>query len=321
MIGTQLDLFAQPDLLPGSPSAQAVPPAFPDLSTVDVLVVRGPQLDLFAERHLRLERARRTLSEGCAGEAVRELRDLLHRYPGDLAILAALELAQDVERRLRRIDGAAVGERPGQLLALARSVPVDLQAAVLRRAAEALRHSDPAALFDSKAASVLLLHAGDLDAAQAAAEAAANASDRARFLAYLADVEHQRGRRDRTRERYRAALALDPHDVDWDEIRDDEVRSLPGVARLEFELEDGVAWSAPVGVVLGILPLGRAPVITADADVHGGGSSVARAQRFLAALIRDRGGIGGTAGGVVIDARRQMRALAPQLLAAYLEAK
>lgn len=40
---------------------------------------------------------------------------------------------------------------------------------------------------------------------------------------------------------------------------DDEVASLPEIARTELELDDGIAWSAPVGVVLGVLPLDPPP--------------------------------------------------------------
>src|SRR5262249_13907987 len=148
-------------------------------------------------------------------------------------------------------------------------------------------------------------------------------SCRARFLAYLGDAEHQRDLRRRARDRYREALALDPQDVDWEEIRDDEVRALPDIARTEFELEDGVAWSAPVGIILGVLPRGHAPVALpsdgAEAGPQNGSGSMDPAQRFLAALVQDRREPGQPLGGAVIDARRTMRTLAPQLLAAYLE--
>ncbi|HET7502034.1 MAG TPA: hypothetical protein VFK02_13550 [Kofleriaceae bacterium] len=307
MIGIQLDLF-------GDRYLQLEAPGY---AAPEVLVPDGPQLELFADRHLRLERARRALSEARASDAVHELRDLLHRYPGDQVIGAELELARDVERRINGIEAAPPGERPCLLVALARSVTADLQAALLRRAAAELCRSDPAALLDGKSASVLLLQAGDREGARIAAEAAASASGRSRFLAYLADVEVQCNLRDRARERYREALALDPHDVDWEEIRDDDVRSLPDIARTEFELEEAVAWSAAVGVVLGVLPPGRAPSIS-DA---GAAAPLDRMRRFLSALARDRSQAGRPVGGAVLDARREMRALAPQLLAAYLESK
>jgi uncharacterized membrane-anchored protein len=93
-----------------------------------------------------------------------------------------------------------------------------------------------------------LVEAGDAHAAWAAADAAVRHSPRARFLSYLADVEHQLDHQGRARERYRQALALDPHDVDWDELADEDVSALPDIARTELQLADGVAWAAPVGV-------------------------------------------------------------------------
>jgi hypothetical protein len=316
VIGIQLDLFG--DLLVPHVSRDLeadVPAEAPDAS--------GPQLDLFADRHVRLERARRLLIDARARDAVRELRDLRHRYPDDPVIGAELELARDVERRLDAVDAAAPGERPQLLAALARTAPAEHWPALLRRTAAALRQLGPAALLDGRAASVLLLEAGDLDSAQAAAEAAVAASRRARFIAYLADVEIRRDLCGLARERYRAALAQDPDDIDWDAIADADVRSLPEIARSEFELEDGVAWSAPVGVILDVLPLGQTPAISSSvaAAPQSGTTPLDRAQRFLSALVRDRHEPGRSVSRARLEARREMRALAPQLMAAYLESK
>jgi uncharacterized membrane-anchored protein len=201
-------------------------------------------------------------------------------------------------------------------VALARGVVPGIRAFLLRRAAFELCRGGPAALLDDKPASVLLLEVGDAHAAWAAADAAVRHSPRARFLSYLADVEHRLDHQGRARERYRQALALAPHDVDWDELADEDVSALPDIARTELELADGVAWAAPVGVVLGVLPVGEPPSATpregaADRQT----SALDDARAFLAALIRARRARGADA----IDARREMRALAPQLLAEYLE--
>lgn len=313
VIGVQLDLFGGqhlPRALEGHSSAEA-----PDAS--------GPQLDLFADRHLELGRARRLLIDGRARDAVRALRELRRRYPDDPVIGAELELARVMERRLDAVAAAVPDERAHLLVALARAAPAELRPALLRRAAAALRQSGPAALLGGKAASVLLLEAGELDGAHAAAEAAVGASERARFIAYLADVEARRDLCGLARERYREALAQDPHDIDWDAIADADVRSLPDIARTEFELEDGVAWSAPVGVLLDVLPLGQPPASSGDgaAEPQRAFAAVDRARRFLAALVRDRREPGGSVSGARLAARREMRALAPQLLAAYLASK
>jgi hypothetical protein len=203
------------------------------------------------------------------------------------------------------------------LVALARAATPGIRASLLRRAAVELQRGDPAAVLDDKPASVLLLEAGDPQAAWTAAAEAARHSRRARFLSYRADVERRLDYTSRARETYRQALALDPYDVDWDELADDEVKALPDIAEAELELCDGVAWAAPVGAVLGVLPVGEPPPSAlCDGPTDGRQrSALDHARRFLAALTRATR----ERGAQVIDARREMRALAPQLLAAYLE--
>jgi tetratricopeptide (TPR) repeat protein len=272
------------------------------------------QLDLVGDRHLQLEGARRALTEGRAAEASRELARLRVHYPGDPGIAAELDLAHTLEQQITEIDAAPRARRPALLVAAARGATAGVRTLLLRRAAAELMRDAPTALVDGRPASALLLEAGDLDAARQAAEAAAAHSPRARFLAHLADIEHRLALPGSARERYREALALDPHDVDWDELADEEVRSLPDIARTELELEHGVAWAAPVGVVLGVLPPGEPPPCSAAADRQPA-SALAQARRFLVALIRSMHEPGARA----IDARREMRALAPQLLATYLE--
>lgn len=283
----------------------------------------GAQLDLFDDRHLRLEDARRALAEGRTQDACRELFRLRDCYPEDPGIAAELDLARTLMRRLGEIEAMAPGERPRPLVELARATMGGIRAALLRRAAVELRQAGgPAALLDDQAASVLLLEAGDPHTAWATAVEAVRDSRRARFLAYLADVEYRLDHKSRALARYRAALALDPHDVDWDAITNDDVKMLPDLARTELELEDGVAWAAPVGVVLRVLPTGDPPPPSSPSsapgvDVPAAPAALEQAREFLRALIRatqDRGVN-------VLNARRQMRALAPQLLAAYLRGR
>ena len=162
--------------------------------------------------------------------------------------------------------------------------------------------------------------------AWATAVEAVRDSRRARFLAYLADVEHRLDHKTRALARYREALALDPYDVDWDELTNDNVKALPDIARTEFELDDGVAWTAPVGVVLHVLPVGDPPPPPSSPSPAPGEDAPAasaapaaleHARDFLRALVQATQDRGANA----LDARRQMRALAPQLLAAYLQAR
>jgi hypothetical protein len=323
--------------------------------------VLGAQLDLFGDRHLRLESARRALAEGRADDAVCELVRLRGCYPDDPAIAVELDLARKLIARLDEIDASAPVDRPRELMALARmpGLTESLRARLLHRAASELwQAAGPCALINGKAASVLLRKAGDLHAAWALAAEAARQSPRARFLAYLADVEHQLGQKTLVRARYREALALDPYDVDWSEIADDDVKVLPELAESELELDDGIAWAAPVGVVLRVLPIGDPPAPLEPAArlsetpgrvhaelselpqdgrgrVDAGPSELVREARdrvhdelaelrhdelrrpheFLRALID----ASQAQGAAVIDARRRMRTLAPQLLATYLE--
>jgi len=279
--------------------------------------VIGAQLDLFDDRHVKLEHARRVFAEGRAADAHRELVRLGQCYPADPEIAAERDLAHTIARRLAEIDATAPCERPRLLVELAGVAPAGLRAPLWRRAALELRDaSGPTALLDGKPASVLLLAAGDPAAAWATANEAAHRESRARFLSYLADADHRLGHAARARACYREALALDPYDVDWDEVADDEVRSLPDIARTELELEDGVAWSAPVGVVLRVLPVGEPPCL-ADPVRDRPHDPLAQARGFLAALIQATREPGANA----IEARRQMRRLAPRLLAAYLESR
>jgi tetratricopeptide (TPR) repeat protein len=304
VIGIQLDLFVE--RVPAAAAAADVEPADD----------ARPQLDLFGDRHVQLESARRALIDGRAAAARRELLRLRRTYPADAVIAAELAQVRSFERRLAEIETAFPGERARLLVALGRVSPPGLRASLLRRAAVALAAGDPSALVDGKSASCLLLQAGDLEAAWHAADAAARHCRSARLVAYLGDVEHALDRPARARERYREALALDPHDVDWDELADEEVRSLPDIARTELELADGAAWAAPVGAVLGVLPIGDPPPpLPPGAGRQAGAAALGPARRFLAALTRAAHAHGADR----IAARREMRALAPQLLAAYLQ--
>lgn len=276
----------------------------------------GAQLDLFADRHVRLEGARRALAHGRPEDACGELVQLRRRYPDDAAIALELETVRALVARLEQIDGMPAGERARAIVEVTRRAGESARPWLLRRAAMALREaSGSTGLIEGKAASVLLLAAGDPHTAWSAAADAVGDSPRARFLAYLADVEHRLGQKSRTRARYREALAMDPFDVDWDEVADEEVKALPEVAEDEMELEDGIAWSAPVGVVLKVLPAGEAPPSCAPHDPRNR-SALVPPCAFLHALLRAR-----LDPGTAIEARRQMRALAPRLLAAYLESR
>ena len=175
------------------------------------------QLDLFGDRHLQLEHARRALTEGRAEDACRALGRLRAFYPDDAGISTELDLARTLQLRLAEIEAALPDDRPRLLAALARAAVRSVRAGLLRRAATELQRSGPTALLDGKPASVLLLEAGDAHTAWIAADRALRHAPGARFVSYFADVEHRLDRASRARQYYRRALALDPYAVDWSE--------------------------------------------------------------------------------------------------------
>jgi hypothetical protein len=136
---------------------------------------------------------------------------------------------------------------------------------------------------------------------------AAPPRQRARGLSLLAGAEHSLRRRALARLYWLEALLLDPWGSALAGIPDDEVRGLPDVARTEMGLvEDPVAWAAAVGVVIGALPPHPPARLPPTAN-----PCLARARRFVAALPAARAGD--------VDARREMKQLAPQLFDAYLD--
>jgi hypothetical protein len=280
----------------------------------------GAQLDLFGDRHLRLQRAQHALTEGRTLDACSELVWLRRCYPDDPTIVSELETARMLTQRLDEIDRLPAGERPRSLRDLARHAGPGLGKRLLCRAADELLHAGGAcALLDGQPASALLVESGDLDRAWQVAAAAVGESGRSRFVGHLADIEHRLGQSNRARSRYRQALVDDPFDVDWDALADDNVKELPDIARSELELHDGVAWAAAVGVVLKILPLGERPALAASAPEgvsQDRQRALQNARAFLDALVcaaHDRAN--------TLAARRRMKALAPQLLAMYLEGR
>jgi hypothetical protein len=67
-----------------------------------------------------------------------------------------------------------------------------------------------------------------------------------------------------------------------------------------------------------VLPVGEPPDAIAHEAAHPRREALERAHDFLRALIGATHERGSPVGAAVIEARRRMRSLAPQLLAAYL---
>jgi hypothetical protein len=103
-------------------------------------------------------------------------------------------------------------------------------------------------------------------------------------------------------------------------VRDDAVRSLPDVVRFEVEIDEAPeAWSAPAGVLLGVLPRSASEEVPAvpppgEALSPARRDALARARSFVEALAA-----GVVRGEAVVELRRTMKRLSPALFAVYMD--
>ncbi|WP_437516753.1 hypothetical protein [Sorangium sp. So ce1099] len=296
------------------------------------------QLNLFARRTLRLSLAAEAIAAGELGEARRMLAELAALHPADADLRRQSERVAALEQRLERARGSAAPA--AALLAIARGLEpasgafASLHCVLLRRTAEALREAEgDDGRLDGQPPGYYLLAAGDAAEAHASLAVAAQARRSARTLFLLADAATSLGE-PAARRLYLEALLRDPFDAALVSARDEAVRCLPDVARYELEIEDEpAAWSAPAGIVTGVLPL---PVgfaldeVSSGAAAAPGGAAVersgsaeqeealGRARRFVAALATASSREARRSGDAVIEARRAMKRLAPALFAAYM---
>ncbi len=304
------------------------------------------QIDLFDDRYVILARARAFLADARLDAARHELVALRERYPHDATIARELARAQALLGRFSEIDWLGADERAPALLALAREIELEprecgapsgrllsaslgalLRAALYARVAQHLSDTEgPLGLLEGWPPAFYWLAAGALDDAQASISLALRGERRARWLALAGDVALARVEAVEARRLYLQAMLLDPFDVRFEAVIDDDVRCLPDLAKNEFGiLEEPAAWAAPVGVLTDTLPA-RLPGMASGEEraANGAGWSAAqfdglgRARAFLDAL--DRAGSGSAADrSHVIEARRTMKRLAPALFEAYME--
>ncbi|WP_437820321.1 hypothetical protein [Sorangium sp. So ce1078] len=295
------------------------------------------QLDLFAQRTLRLSRAAGAIAAGELGEARRMLAELTVLHPTDAEVRRQSERVAALERRLAGARGSAAPA--AELLEVARGLEpasgafASLRRVLLCRAAEALRAAEgDDGRLEGQPPGYYWLAAGEAAEARASLASAAEARRSARTLFLLGDAATSLGE-PAARRFYLEALLRDPFDASLASARDEAVRGLPDVARYELEIEDEpAAWSAPVGIVTGVLPppLGIAldEVGCGGAAASGGAverpwspgqdQALAQARRFVAALAAASSREARRSGEAVIEARRAMKRLAPALFAAYM---
>ncbi|WP_437682896.1 hypothetical protein [Sorangium sp. So ce131] len=295
------------------------------------------QLDLFAQRTLRLSLSAEAVAAGELGEARRMLAELTALHPADAEVRRQSERVAALERELARAERSAAPA--AALLEITRGLEpatgafASLRRVLVRRAAEALREAEgDDGRLEGQPPGYYWLEAGDVAEAHASLARAAEARRSARTLCLLADAATSLGD-PAARRLYLEALLRDPYDAALAAARDEGVRGLPDVARYELEIEEEPrAWSAPVGIVTGVLPppLGIALDEVASGAQPAPGESggpprspgqeeaVARARRFVAALAAASSREARRSGEAVIEARRTMKRLAPALFAAYM---
>jgi len=327
-MGQQLDLFTGRV----SPKAAATtttpepPREEPLLLPPEIL---PGQTGLFDFRSLALGRARAAVSDGRLDEACRELSALASRLPNDAAVLREGVEVRALMEKLARIAGPRRKQRARALLALAGELAgaPEPRASLRRRllvraAAELAREQGDAGTLEGRLAGEILIDAGALAEAEVSLAAALAARREARALYRLADAIFLRGDTATARRRYREALLVDPFDAALLDVRDAEVRGLPGVVRIELEIDDEPdAWTAPAGILTGVLPwpargdAGAAPGAGEDAMPAARREALGRARGFVEALAA-----AGTARGeAAVAVRREMKRISAAMFEVYMD--
>jgi hypothetical protein len=324
-------------------SADAVEPEAPAPATVPAFAEEESpaaggaeeQLGLFEQRTLRLARAEEAISRGRLAEARRTLQELRKQWPEDAGLRHAVERVASLQRRFRWVDELPAPARPSVLLAAARELEpargpwADLRALLLRRLAAELREVDgDHGELEGQLPGYYLIEAGALAEARASLMAAAAARRRARPLYLLADIAFLQGEIGAARRLYLEALLEDPFDAALASVRDVDIRTLPELASEEYEMQDQpAAWCAPVGILSGALPSpaalgdGALSLLTVERalpPVKERREALSRARAFVQALAAASSPAARRDHDLVIEARRAMKRLAPQLFAAYL---
>ncbi len=334
----QLNLFGEPEEAPPPepvlPEEEEVPaPAWAEAS--DVL---PGQLHLFSDRAVRFGRARAAITEARLDDARRELAELVERFPDDPFLVRESGRVAKLAKKLAAVLRSPPSGRAAALLAFARSSPASPEGragdavepwtsfhrALLRRVAAELAVRGDGALLEGEPPGFYLLAAGDLEGARASLSRAAVTAPSAHTLFLLGDASFLSGARAEAGRAYLGALLADPFDRALEAVRDDDVRALPDVAEDEIGIEEApAAWSAPVGVVTGVLPWPSGlPRELLEAAGIGGRTAAEQealgaARAFVEALATAASPAGRGEG--AIEVRRRMKRLSPALFAAYME--
>jgi tetratricopeptide (TPR) repeat protein len=275
------------------------------------------QLGLFDDGTLRLQRVRRVLLESLDLEsAADELTHLLRRGPNPDAEPLAAAVAELEDALAAEATGGA-RDLVTALLRLEPVIPDWLRAGWHRRLTlEAEQAHGVGCRIGTETSGWHLLRAGDLrDAERSLRATLRQEPGDARSRAHLADALHLLGQSGAARLEYRRALVDAPDAVEWAALADPEIAALPAIARHEHEVPGSPqGWAAAVGTIETLLPwptphlpaIGPPP---ATGSPHPG-------LAFYRLLCAEHGS---RTLAEKTHLRREMKALCPSVLAAYLE--
>ncbi len=325
-MGQQLDLFTGRVSLETAAPVPEPPREEPPPLPLEVL---PGQIGLFDFRGLALGRARAAVAEGRLDEACRELDALAARLPNDTAVLQENIEARGLRDKLARATAPRRKQRARALLAIADELAAapahyaPLRCRLLvRAAAELTKEQGDAGTLEGRLAGELLIDAGALAEAEASLAAAFAAKRGPRAMYRLADTSFLRGDTAAARRRYREALLLDPFDSALRDVRDEAVRALPNVVRVELEIDDEAeAWAAPAGIITGVLPWPTrgdtfaTPNSAGDAMSPERREALRRAREFVEALAT----AGTLRGDAAIAVRREMKRISATMFEVYMD--
>lgn len=279
--------------------------------------------------------ALRTLDVGKAHESAAELA---RRSPDDSDTLALAELTASL-LTAEDLDGLAKAyrnQRPPHRLVTA---PVAADASLLERSLRAAafaigeraeRERGGAADAGGWPVARFYVEAGEAGPARSAAEAALRErGESALLLACLADSYALVGdepARVEARDLYRQAFVLDPGSVDLSLLVDQEVRDLPSLAEVEYEIEgDATPWLAALGYLEGLLPIAHidesAFARIGEEELFAQPAQPGNPESFYHYLqVSESYRFFGERGDAIrLEARRRLKTIAPELYTHYLQ--
>ncbi len=279
----------------------------------------GRQLDLFDDRTMWRERARRALREFDLAEAKLQLETYLAHWPDDAEARQLLAAVAALFQRLVALK-TEMGDPVAALLRLGDDLrDFNLTGWHRRLAAEAEQRYGAGCDIAGTPAGLHWLAAGEPErAAQSLRDSLRAAPEDARLLAYLGDALFVGHDVEAARDCYLRAFLLDPAAIDLPRLADPAVRDLPAAAEVDYEIcGDFLDWALAVGTVEKIFPLPAAAVLPGLSALPAGLSAPNTPGRSFYRLILEHRAA--RSDGEKVALRRKMNALCPPLFAKFLE--